>query len=110
MATLAEINDAANNAELRARLEVAAAANPDVDGNDPGSRQVAWDNMVALVSRQLPTSAGGQTIADVLAYANNVYRDLLATLPPAPGANPAAVTDDMIREATAAVLTELPPV
>ena len=110
MATLAEINDAANDPNLRARFEVAAAENPAINGGDPGARQKAWDNVVALVSKPLPTSAGGQNIADVLAYANNVYRDAVAQLPPVPGSNPAAVTDAMIREAAAAVLITLQPV
>ena len=102
MPTLAQINAAANDGDLRARLELAAAA-AGIGPTDTASRQAVWDRIVAVVSEPLETSASGQCIADVLAYAQTSYNAALAELPPTPGANPAAVTDEMLHEAVASL-------
>lgn len=102
MPTLAQINAAATDPDLRARLELAAAA-AGIGPNDTASRQAVWDRIVAVVSAPLADSGSGQCLADVLAYAQVGYDDALAQLPPTPGANPAAVTDEMLREAVASL-------
>lgn len=90
MATLTQIETAAGDQNLRARLETAAASTPGIAGSDSASRQAAWDRIIALVSEPLPSSGSGQTLADVLADARAVFD--------------AAVTDAMIREAVVTVL------
>lgn len=46
---------------------------------------------------------GNQTISDVYAYANSVREDALADIPPEPGNNLAAVTDDYLNAAILAL-------
>lgn len=49
------------------------------------------------------TDIGGTTVTAVHAYASSVYREAVASLPPKPGANPAAVTDVQLAQAIQAV-------
>lgn len=101
MASLDEINKAANDSDLRARLEL-AAAEAGLAPTDTASRQVVWDQIIRIVTAPL---ADGISIADAYAYADNVRREALAKIPPSTGSDPAAVTDGMIREAVAALET-----
>lgn len=99
MASLDQINKATNDSDLRARLEL-AAAEAGIAPTDTASRQAVWDQVIRIVTAPL---ADGTSIVDAYAYADDVRRDALAKVPPAPGVNPAAVTDDMLREAVAAL-------
>lgn len=46
---------------------------------------------------------GGTTITAVHAYASSVYQDAVDLLPPKPGINPAAVTDEQLMSAVTLV-------
>lgn len=54
-------------------------------------------NLRKLVAAQL--NANGDTVASVYDYAYQVRKQALDAVPPSPGANLAAVTDDYIRSA-----------
>lgn len=53
-------------------------------------------------------TGGTDTIASVYAYALDVRNQQVAALPPMPGKNPAAVTDDQIRHALGKVFAPQP--
>lgn len=60
----------------------------------------------ANIGRLISTDIGnGSTITTVHAYASSVYESAVASLPPAPGINPAAVTDEQLTQAVNAVWT-----
>lgn len=60
------------------------------------------NNIGKLISTEI---GSGSTITSVHAYASLVRAQALATLPPEPGLDPAAVTDQQLRQAVAAVWT-----
>ena len=101
-ATLNQLNAAANDPDLRARLEL-AAAEAVIAPTDVASRQLVWDRIIAVISAPL---ANGTSIMDAYAYADDVRSEALAQVPPPPGSNPAAVNDDMLREAVRSVLSK----
>lgn len=92
--TLAAITTAAADADLRDRIVSAAAQ----AGIDAAQHQVD-SRLRQLVST--PITDAGDTLASVLEYAIATY-----TPTPRPGQNAAAVTDQMIRDAVAAVLAK----
>jgi hypothetical protein len=92
--TTAQHIAARNDSDLTARLVAVAeqAGIPDASG-------FVAQNAGKLVA----TDIGGTTVTAVHAYASAVYRDAVAALPPKPGLNPAAVTDEQLAQAVAAV-------
>ena len=102
MATLAEFTAAATDPDLRARFIAAAQ-----EAGIPNAEYWVEANRGNLTRASVgdPGDANA-TVASVYAYAYNVYRE---TVPPKPGANPGAVTDDHIRHAVGAVVTPPPP-
>lgn len=98
MPSLSQIKQAAIDAELRERFEI-AATELGLNLNDAGVKQLVWDNFTSLVSHK--TTLNGTpdyTIADVYAYAAAVRAAKLQEVPPTPGSNESAVTDGMIRQ------------
>lgn len=93
--TTAQHIAARNDTDLVDRL-VAAAEQARVDN----PAQFVQLNLGRLVSTPV---AGDSTITTVHAYASQVRKQLLDTLPPAPGIDPAAVTDDHLHAAIQAV-------
>lgn len=91
MATLKDISDAAQDADLRDRLLSAAA-----EVGIQNAAQWVNDNARRLAAAPIAEGDTTNTIASVYAYARD-------TRPPAPGANPSAVTDDYLRHAVQAV-------
>ena len=62
------------------------------------------DSFVRMnVGKLISTDIGGTTVTTVHAYASAVYEQAVADLPPKPGLNPAAVTDDQLAQAIQAV-------
>lgn len=100
MATIEELKNASEDGELRARFEVAITS-LGLPLPDAAAKQLVWDNFGRIVGTQIPGAQ--QNVADVYTYARNVRSEALSAVPPAPGSNPAAVTDENIR----AVLTLL---
>lgn len=102
MTTLAEFTAAATDPDLRNRFIAAAqeAGIPNVEYWVDSNR-----GNLTRASVGDPGDAAA-TVASVYAYAYNVYRQ---TVPPKPGANPGAVTDDHIRHAVQAVVTPPAP-
>lgn len=98
MATTAEHLAARADINLNERLMAAAEQGGVVDAQ-------AWvtANLGALLTAQVATS---QTIVDVYGSALVGYEAALAAVPPAPGKNPAAVTDEHLSAAIAAVLAQ----
>lgn len=96
MATIADIQAARDDADLRARIETAAEA------LGLGT-QWAHSQMGRLVAVTIESGGDATTLADVYAYAAATYQPT-----PPPGANPAAVVDAMIYEAINAVNAPLP--
>lgn len=97
MVTTAEYLAARADADLRARLMATA--------EQAGQKEAAaWvdTNIGALLTAQV---AGDSTIAGVYGYAWNERNNAVKALPPAPGSNPAAVTDAQLSAAVAAVLS-----
>lgn len=87
--------------------------------NDLYERMVALGATLKMTPQQIadarwqlviaPAAATGtDTIASVYAYAMDVRNQAVAALPPLPGANPAAVTDDQILYALGATITPAP--
>lgn len=93
--TTAQHIAARDDKDLRSRL-VAAAEQAHVD--NPESFVQA--NIGRLISTKIN---GDTTVTAVHAYASSVYDAAVAALPPAPGLNPAAVTDDQLAQAIQAV-------
>ena len=65
-------------------------------------------NWAALVAQDLTVNGEDTTLADIYGYAAAVRAEKLAALPPEPGDNPAAVTDQHILAALATLLDEQP--
>ena len=82
MPTIAQVQTALNDEDLRARILIAAG----MTGRDPGSVQANLTRLLAA-----PVTTDGDTLATVHDYAVATYQPI-----PRPGANPAAVTDTMI--------------
>lgn len=89
--TTAQHISARDDEDLTARL-VAAAEQAHI----PSAESFVRMNAGRLISTEI---SGGTTITAVHAYASSVYADAVAALPPAPGLNPAAVTDAQLSEA-----------
>ncbi len=92
MANLNDISEAARDADLLDRMVSAAA---ELGVQDPNS----WvhNNSRVLATAYIADGNTTNTIASVYAYARD-------TRPPAPGANPAAITDEYIRHAVQSVI------
>lgn len=89
--TLSAISRAAADDDLLERMTAAAAA---AGVDDPEG----WVQMNARRIAAQPVTEAGDTVASVYDYAVATY-----TPTPRPGENPAAVTDDYLRTAVAAV-------
>jgi hypothetical protein len=73
----------------------------------PGS--FVQNNIATLISVDIDTATPGlQTVTDVYAYAAGIRQAHIEATPPAPGLNPAAVTDEQIEQAINVV--RVPPV
>lgn len=89
--TTAQHIAARDDADLTARL-IAAAEQAHI----PEPATFVQSNIGKIIS----TSIGeGTTITAVHAYASTVRADAVAQLPPPPGLNPAAVTDEQLTDA-----------
>jgi hypothetical protein len=93
--TTAQHMAARDDKDLLARL-IAAAEQAHI----PNPESFVRTNVGKLISTEI---AGGATITAVHAYASTVYQDAVSQLPPAPGVNPAAVTDQQLTQAIQAV-------
>lgn len=85
---------ARNDEDLVARLIAAAE-----QSNIPNAEMFVRSQVGRLVS----TDIGGTTVTAVHAYATNAYNEAVSLLPPKPGLNPAAVTDEQLAAAIQAV-------
>lgn len=83
--TSAQIIAARDNETLKDRARALGA----LVGMTPSEVDAAWPTLVVAPVDQ----TGDASIASVLAYAQAVYDQALAALPPEPGSNLAAVTD-----------------
>lgn len=92
--TTAQHIAARDDEDLVARL-VASAEQAHIPNPDSFVRM----NVGKLISADI----GGTTVTTVHAYASLVYEEAVAALPPKPGLNPAAVTDDQLAQAIQAV-------
>lgn len=99
MVALSDINNAAADADLLARITAAAA-----EAGVAAPQQWAEANALRIVS-QLTASGATQTLADEYAYALSTRAQAIAALPPTPGANPAAVVDAHISYAVGLIKT-----
>ena len=93
MATTAQHITARSDTDLLARL-IAASEQAGISN----AQQAVEQNLGLLIAAPV---AEGQCIADVHAYATTVRQEALAAVPPAPGANPSAVTDAHLASAVA---------
>ena len=93
--TTAQHIAARNDEDLKERL-VAAAEQAHIDN----PQSFVDQNMGKLISTPVE---GESTITTVHAYAADVRRQALEAVPPAPGLNPAAVTDTHLATAIQAV-------
>lgn len=93
--TTAQHIAARDDQDLMARL-IASAEQAHIPNPESFVRQ----NVGRLISTEI---VGGTTVTAVHAYASTVYAEALAALPPKPGLNPAAVTDNQLAEAVQAV-------
>lgn len=89
---------ARDDQDLTARL-IAAAEQAHI----PNPESFVEQNVGKLISTQIE---GGTTLTAVHAYASSVYWQAVAALPPKPGLNPAAVTDEQLTSAIQAVWGE----
>lgn len=96
MATTAQHLAARNDQDLIDRLTARAE-----QSQVKNAAQWVEENLGALLTAQVASSS---TIADIHGYAKNAYDQKVAALPPAPGKDPAAVTDEHISAAIAAVI------
>lgn len=94
--TLADISEAATDADLRDRF-VSAAAEHGV----PNPHGWVESQMRRLVAHK--TNANGDTVASTRAYAATMRRQALAAIPEEPGKNRAVVNDSTIRDVVAAL-------
>lgn len=92
MTSSADLIAAAADTDLRARLVALLAAS----GHQTPA--AAIEQRIGEIVAQ-GVSDQGQTVADVHAYATARRAQAVASLPPAPGADPAAVTDVQLRDA-----------
>ena len=113
--TSAQIIAARDNETLKDRARALGA----LVGMTPSEVDAVWPTLVVAPVDQ----TGDASIATVLAYAQTVYDQALAALPPEPGSNLAAVTDaqilyalhptppeeDLPADATAKPAEDLPP-
>ncbi|WNM75067.1 hypothetical protein SEA_MORRIGAN_22 [Microbacterium phage Morrigan] len=99
--TTAQHIAAKNDNDLLERL-IAAAEQAHVDNPE----QFVRSNLGQIIST--PISEDGTTITTVYAYAASQYAAAVAGLPPAPGLNPAAVTDPQLAEAVQRVWAPTP--
>ncbi|QCW22290.1 hypothetical protein SEA_LUNA18_22 [Microbacterium phage Luna18] len=90
-----------NDSDLLERL-IAAAEQAHVDNPE----QFVRNNLGQIIST--PIDEDGTTITTVHAYAVSQYQNALTALPPAPGLNPAAVTDPQLAQAIQAVWAPTP--
>ena len=65
-------------------------------------------NWAGLVAQDLTVNGQNTTLADVYGYTAAARAEQLAALPPEPGDNPAAVTDQHLLAALATLLDEPP--
>lgn len=93
--TTAQHIAARDDVDLKARL-VAAAEQAHV----PNAESWVDQTVGTLISTDI---GSGSTITSVHAYASTVYEQAMAALPPRPGENPAAVTDEQLAQAVRAV-------
>lgn len=93
--TTAQHIAARDDADLTARF-IAAAEQAHV----PNAESFVRMNLGVLVSTDL---GGGSTVTAVHAYASATYDQAVEALPPKPGLNPAAVTDEQLATAVQAV-------
>lgn len=93
--TTAQHIAARDDQDLHARL-IAVAEQHHIDN----AEQFVQVNLGKLISTDL---GGGSTITSVHAYASTVRQAAVDQLPPAPGLNPAAVTDEQLAQAVSAV-------
>lgn len=98
MATTAQHNAARGNQELLNRL-IAAAEMQGVPS------AAGWVQMYVGTLISTPLTEAGDTIASVLDYARAQYENAVAALPPKPGDNPAAVTDEYLALVIQKILT-----
>lgn len=96
MATSNSIIQASRDADLQARA-VAIAAEQGV------TYPQGWIEQRLSALACAPVNESGDTVASVYEYASTVRDQAVAALPPSPGANPAAVTDDYLRHAIKAL-------
>lgn len=99
MASTAQHIEARSDPDLLARL-VATAEQAGI----PNASAWTQEHMGALICTPVQDD---QTIADVRAYAAAVREQAVAALPPAPGFDPAAVTDVHLRTAVDAFFAPL---
>lgn len=92
MTSSSDLIAAAGDADLRARLVALLAAS----GHQTPAGTVE-QRIGQIVAQAISTQ--GQSIADVHAYTAARRAQAVAALPPAPGADPAAVTDAQLRAA-----------
>ena len=97
MATSIQFMNARGDADLLARL-VATAEQHGVEN----ASQWVQANMARLVNT---TVDGTQTIADVFAYADEVRKSLIESIPERPGMNLGAVTDLHLKQAVESAIT-----
>ena len=80
---------AARDNDLRERL-VAIAAREGIDNPQ------AWVEARMWQLTAVPVTDNGDTVASVYEYGAGEYAKAVAALPPAPGKNPAIVTDNLL--------------
>jgi len=103
MATTAQHIVARGDAELLERLIAAAEMQ-----NIPSAAGWVQQNIGTLIST--PVIEGQpDTIASVYDYAKSQYEAAVAALPPKPGANPAAVTDEFLETVIVKLITPSTP-
>lgn len=90
--TSAQIIAASSDGDLQRRLR-AIASSMGIE-NPQGWVESHLDELAAA-----PVDDEGNTVGSVYEYASAVYDDEVKSLPPRPGENPAAVTDDYLRYA-----------
>ena len=96
MASPQDLIDAATDAQLKARAVALLAAT--------GSRSASGDvetRIGEIVAQAVDTNPDGTTasIASIYRYASDIRERAIAAIPPPPGTNPGAITDDHLRAA-----------
>ena len=101
MATTAQHLAARSDPDLLQRLIAAAEM-----ANIPSASTWVQANLGALLGAPVQDN---QTISDVRAYADTVRQNAINAIPPAPGLDPAAVTDTHLYAAIQAVSAQQAP-